>query len=144
MKFLFYYDRGYIAPEIMEGEKFISIIFLKFTNLFIRFTFASDIFSYGCILYEAITGNFLFYFVNFFFLGCHPFANPNGTINPIRMGLGKYNPIVTDEYDEELVKMCHSMLSVVWRKRGGGRWVKGKKKGKGMKRGRKIRKRREK
>jgi hypothetical protein len=55
----------------------------------------------------------LFHLFVRFCLGEHPFANPNGLINQSKLVLGKFDRIVTQEYDPELVDMCHNMLSVV-------------------------------
>jgi hypothetical protein len=53
----------------------------------------------------------MYYF--FSFLGHHPFANDNGTINTSQLAMGKYTKIVTDEYDMSLINICHDLLNQV-------------------------------
>jgi serine/threonine protein kinase len=81
---------------------------------FFRYDSKADIFSLGCILYEAITVNNYYLFVdNILLLGKKPFDNATGIHNMKKNCDSKYERIKTDECDGDVAELCHSMLNLV-------------------------------
>jgi serine/threonine protein kinase len=67
--------RGYQAPEILNDEMFFFFLILFYEKCYCknRYTFSSDYFSVGCVLYELATLN-------------NPFMGKSGNINIINQG----------------------------------------------------------
>lgn len=77
-------SKGYTAPEILKGELFSTPV---------------DVFSLGCILYEAMTGQ-------------NPFINKRGLINQLKQLTCEYTPISDKKYSEKLKQICYIMLKL--------------------------------
>merc|ERR1712204_23802 len=73
----------YMSPEVFKGKPY---------------NFKSDIWSLGCVLYEPIT-----------FKHCFDANNLNSLAQKIVRG--KYLPIASRQYRNELKQLCYSMLN---------------------------------